>query len=85
MVTGYPILRDTSAMSTIETSLITEPWPFRSCPACNGTRFQAAGEPGLVVLTCARCGHRWRYLLGYLINLGPQLAEQSAPTPPHYP
>ena len=59
-------------MSTIGFTMINEPWPFRFCPACDGTTFLAANESGLVVFTCVECGHRWRYLLGYLLNVEPQ-------------
>ena len=56
-------------MSTTPAGPVTEPWPFRACPACQGITFSSSTESDLVVFTCTGCGLRWRYLLGYLLHI----------------
>ena len=69
-------------MPPIEAGPVTEPWPFRSCPACQGTAFSSSTEFDLVVLTCTQCGLRWRYLLGYLLHIAPLADTNLDPPPP---
>lgn len=56
----------------VEPCYVEEPWPFRTCPHCDSTAFTAFSEEATVIFTCLGCGSRWKYLLGYLQELGDQ-------------
>lgn len=64
---------------TVDPVLVQRPWPFHTCPTCEGADFAAVGQPDTVVFTCLGCGTRWRYALGYLHRLEPD-AETDAAT-----
>lgn len=50
-----------------ETTMVVRPWPFHTCPSCEGENFAVeAPDHAVVVLCCMGCGDRWRFVLGYL-------------------
>ena len=59
--------------------VVHHPWPFRACPSCGSGTFAPDSQGFDVFFVCVGCNARWRYLLGYLQQVGPQREPSAAP------
>ncbi len=49
-----------------ERTVVERPWPFHTCPTCEGEVFAVEPVDHAVLFCCQGCGDRWRFVLGYL-------------------
>ena len=60
---------------------VHHPWPFHRCGTCGGETFTTTPHQSPVVFTCLTCDRRWRYTLGYLIELDTDHTPERDPHP----
>lgn len=65
-----------------DTTIVERPWPFHTCPSCEGETFAVEAPEHAVVFCCLGCGDRWRFVLGYLHRVAPAAPAPMVPAVP---